>query len=258
MRAARAMALSIVLASVSPLLAPAASAADLGGRSRIVHPDPGPLPVAFSWAGFYIGVHAGYGWSSIEWQEGAFVGSHDGEGGLAGGQIGFNLQFGRLVYGLEADAAASLIEGGSILSSHSLERHRREACVLRQRCCNRLRHTGRRRSCRHRLQLLALCLQIGQQLRRRLPHGRNRSHVCDGCRHCRLGDGGYGGDSYGGGGYSSGGYGGGGYGGGGSYDRAPRQMYDAVCADCGRTAQVPFQPTGSRPVYCNDCFRARR
>jgi CxxC-x17-CxxC domain-containing protein len=72
----------------------------------------------------------------------------------------------------------------------------------------------------------------------------------------------YGGDdsyssygSYGGGGGgSSSSYGGGG----GSYDRAPRQMYDAVCADCGKTAQVPFQPTGSRPVYCNDCFRARR
>ena len=69
-----------------------------------------------------------------------------------------------------------------------------------------------------------------------------------------------GGSSYGGGGYSGGGsssYGGGG-GGGGGYDRAPRQLYDAVCADCGKTAQVPFQPTGSRPVYCNDCFRARR
>jgi CxxC-x17-CxxC domain-containing protein len=73
----------------------------------------------------------------------------------------------------------------------------------------------------------------------------------------------YGSDSYGGGGSSYGG--GGGYSSGGygsssssSYDRAPRQMYDAVCADCGRTAQVPFQPTGSRPVYCNDCFRARR
>ena len=68
----------------------------------------------------------------------------------------------------------------------------------------------------------------------------------------------YGDDSYGGGGSS---YGGGGnsYGGGGSsYDRPPRQLYDAVCADCGKTAQVPFQPTGSRPVYCNDCFRARR
>ncbi len=48
------------------------------------------------------------------------------------------------------------------------------------------------------------------------------------------------------------------YGGGGGYDRPPRQLYDAVCADCGKTAQVPFQPTGSRPVYCNDCFRSRR
>ena len=69
-----------------------------------------------------------------------------------------------------------------------------------------------------------------------------------------------GGSSYGGGGGSSyGGGGGGGYGGGGGgYDRPPRQMYDAVCADCGKTAQVPFQPTGSRPVYCNDCFRSHR
>ena len=68
----------------------------------------------------------------------------------------------------------------------------------------------------------------------------------------------YGDDSYGGGGYSSGGGGYGGGGGGGGYDRPPRQLYDATCADCGKIAQVPFQPTGSRPVYCNDCFRARR
>ncbi len=46
-----------------------------------------------------------------------------------------------------------------------------------------------------------------------------------------------------------GGYGGGGYGGGGS-----RQMYDAVCADCGSACQVPFQPRQDRPVYCSDCF----
>lgn len=85
---------------------------------------------------------------------------------------------------------------------------------------------------------------------------------CKSCRQARKAQrntGSYGGDS----GYSGsygGGYGsGGGYGGGSSsYDRAPRQMYEAVCADCGKIAQVPFQPTGSRPVYCNDCFRARR
>ena len=51
----------------------------------------------------------------------------------------------------------------------------------------------------------------------------------------------------------------GGYGaGGGGYDRRPREMFDAVCANCGQATQVPFQPTGTRPVYCNDCFRARR
>ncbi|HXE73216.1 MAG TPA: zinc-ribbon domain containing protein [Candidatus Nitrosotenuis sp.] len=33
-----------------------------------------------------------------------------------------------------------------------------------------------------------------------------------------------------------------------------RPMYDAVCAACGQKTQVPFQPTGSRPVYCSDCF----
>lgn len=84
-----------------------------------------------------------------------------------------------------------------------------------------------------------------------------RCKACRQARKAQRNSGSYGDDSYGGG--SSYGGGGGSYGGGGSsYDRPPRQLYDAVCADCGKTAQVPFQPTGSRPVYCNDCFRARR
>lgn len=40
--------------------------------------------------------------------------------------------------------------------------------------------------------------------------------------------------------------------------RAPRQMYPAVCASCGNETQVPFQPSGERPVYCSDCFQAQR
>ncbi len=64
---------------------------------------------------------------------------------------------------------------------------------------------------------------------------------CPSCRQAkRAGGGGHGGGR---------GYGGGGYGGGGS-----RQMYDAVCDDCGSACQVPFQPRQDRPVYCNDCF----
>jgi CxxC-x17-CxxC domain-containing protein len=68
-----------------------------------------------------------------------------------------------------------------------------------------------------------------------------------------------GGDSYGGGGgYGSGGYGGGGGGGGGFRDRGPREMFDATCSSCGKTASVPFRPTSGKPVYCNDCFASRR
>ena len=39
---------------------------------------------------------------------------------------------------------------------------------------------------------------------------------------------------------------------------APREMHDAVCADCGKHTQVPFAPREDRPVYCSACFAARR
>ena len=43
----------------------------------------------------------------------------------------------------------------------------------------------------------------------------------------------------------------------GGYSSAPRQMFSAVCAQCGKTAEVPFEPRGDRPVYCRDCFSQR-
>lgn len=36
-----------------------------------------------------------------------------------------------------------------------------------------------------------------------------------------------------------------------------RQMFQAVCADCGTTTEVPFEPRQGRPVYCRDCFERR-
>jgi CxxC-x17-CxxC domain-containing protein len=39
-----------------------------------------------------------------------------------------------------------------------------------------------------------------------------------------------------------------------SRGREDRQMYDAVCDKCGQNCQVPFQPTGEKPVYCSNCF----
>ena len=43
--------------------------------------------------------------------------------------------------------------------------------------------------------------------------------------------------------------GGGGFGGG-----FQREMHKAVCADCKKECEVPFKPSGSRPVYCKECY----
>jgi len=37
--------------------------------------------------------------------------------------------------------------------------------------------------------------------------------------------------------------------------REPRQMYTVTCSNCGNEAQVPFQPRGDKPVYCNDYYQ---
>ncbi|MFC1906445.1 CxxC-x17-CxxC domain-containing protein [Chloroflexota bacterium] len=45
----------------------------------------------------------------------------------------------------------------------------------------------------------------------------------------------------------------------GSYgSSSPRQMFPAVCADCGKETEVPFEPREDRPVYCSDCYRKVR
>ena len=65
----------------------------------------------------------------------------------------------------------------------------------------------------------------------------NEPKRCPSCRQSRRsgsgGSGSYGSSSYGGG---------------------SREMHDAVCAQCGKNTQVPFRPSGTRPVYCSDCF----
>ena len=49
-----------------------------------------------------------------------------------------------------------------------------------------------------------------------------------------------------------------GYSSGSGFGRVERQMYPAVCAQCGKDTQVPFQPRDDRPVYCSDCFATKR
>ncbi|MFC1905596.1 zinc-ribbon domain containing protein [Chloroflexota bacterium] len=44
------------------------------------------------------------------------------------------------------------------------------------------------------------------------------------------------------------------YGGGGYGRRSPREMFPAVCAQCGQETQVPFEPHEDKPVYCSACY----
>ena len=38
------------------------------------------------------------------------------------------------------------------------------------------------------------------------------------------------------------------------YGYRPRQMFPAVCAQCGKETEVPFEPREGRPVYCSECY----
>jgi len=70
----------------------------------------------------------------------------------------------------------------------------------------------------------------------------NEPRRCPTCRQAKKSER-NGNAGYGNGGYSSGG-------------RTPsREMFTVTCAQCGKDAQVPFQPRGDKPVYCSDCFR---
>ena len=84
-----------------------------------------PLAVApWTWSGFYLGAHAGYGWShdpqsvaNDPFFLGKFPGfgatGYDGKGWLAGFHAGANWQDGKIVGGLEIDLSATGIQGSS-------------------------------------------------------------------------------------------------------------------------------------------------
>ena len=100
----RSAAVWVVGAFVAFSLVASASAADLPRPVYKAAPYLSPDPV-FSWTGFYIGVHGGYGWSKIS-GDGTFgPASATAKGFLGGGQLGYNYQMGSFVIGAEVDAA---------------------------------------------------------------------------------------------------------------------------------------------------------
>lgn len=41
-------------------------------------------------------------------------------------------------------------------------------------------------------------------------------------------------------------------------DQQGRQLYSVKCASCGKQTEVPFKPSGGRPVYCRDCYMQKK
>ena len=110
------------IALLGPLCVPAA-AADMPVKAPVMKAPPVAL---YDWSGFYLGVHAGYGWgdphSHIDWNDTVFAGgpvppaipadyTKRMRGFIGGGQIGWNHQTGILVVGAEADLSYTDIQG---------------------------------------------------------------------------------------------------------------------------------------------------
>jgi outer membrane immunogenic protein len=100
-------------AAVAAVLgAAAANAADL--------PRPVPAPMVtkappyieqtFNWTGFYVGVNGGGGWGHSRTD---LSGGFSTSGGVAGGTIGYNAQYGNWVFGFEGDIDWSDVSGST-------------------------------------------------------------------------------------------------------------------------------------------------
>jgi outer membrane immunogenic protein len=103
----RVVAGALVLAAVTAASATSAQAADLPPAP----PMPAKAPIAyaprlFDWTGIYVGGHLGGGFSESSWSDpitGIGNGTFNNFGFLGGAQVGANVQFNRLVLGLEGD-----------------------------------------------------------------------------------------------------------------------------------------------------------
>jgi CxxC-x17-CxxC domain-containing protein len=40
-------------------------------------------------------------------------------------------------------------------------------------------------------------------------------------------------------------------------DSGRREMHKAVCDNCGNDCEVPFRPSGDKPIYCSNCFEEK-
>jgi outer membrane immunogenic protein len=104
----------IMLAAAAVCATAPAFAGDLPVRRQTPYYAPPPAQQLFNWTGFYVGGHAGWGWSSA-------LGA-DPSGYLLGLQAGYNFQLAsNILAGIETDIAFSGIDGSNAGNTISLD-----------------------------------------------------------------------------------------------------------------------------------------
>jgi outer membrane immunogenic protein len=101
---------------LAALAAGSAVASDMPPSRRMPPPRAPAYVPFFSWNGFYLGINGGYAWGQSNWTNtvtAVTTGDFNVSGGTIGGTVGYNIQTGALVFGLEGDFDWSNIKGTS-------------------------------------------------------------------------------------------------------------------------------------------------
>lgn len=103
--------------AVAPVMA-----ADMPMPDFAAPPAPAPAPSFYDWTGVYGGLHAGYAWGDYSASAPALprTYSFDGDGFLAGGQIGANWQIDQFVFGIEGDLSWADMDGSTVIPATAL------------------------------------------------------------------------------------------------------------------------------------------
>ena len=111
----------LLAAAVVMTMSSVAIASDLPSKKTLATP-PVATSKSYDWSGAYIGINGGYGTSNSDINNiyfGGFPspgddGKLDMNGGLVGGQLGYNYQTGNIVFGLEADLDYANLKGNHL------------------------------------------------------------------------------------------------------------------------------------------------
>src|SRR5438552_1701330 len=118
------------------LFAGAASAADFPARPAPPPRAPAFVAPGYNWSGFYIGINGGGAWAHKCW---TFVpalglpvseGCHSPDGGMFGGQVGFNWQTGPVVFGVELSGDWTSLKGSNVSLAFPLDTNRTKVDAL--------------------------------------------------------------------------------------------------------------------------------